>query len=143
MLHRVGRGYALAHANLDRMRRIQAATQALSAVLDPGDGATQFLAEVASGCSAQAAELTLTRGDTVQAHRFVASPDARRQVATGLDTALTRTVLAGPLPTHLVAQPRRPAAGGVPGPARRGPSPASRRRRFGPPAGVTAWPFRS
>src|SRR6185312_10746995 len=57
LLHRVGRGYALAHAELDRMRRMQGAARTLATVLDPREDVVPFLAETARCCRAEAVYL--------------------------------------------------------------------------------------
>ena len=107
LLHRAGRGYALARADLDRMHCQQAAARTLSAVLDPWEGASPFLAEVARCCSADAAELALSQGNSLNSHRYARADDGDRGTIT-TDVTLTAVLLAGELPALIASQPRRP-----------------------------------
>jgi diguanylate cyclase (GGDEF)-like protein/PAS domain S-box-containing protein len=110
LLHSAGRGYALAHADLERIHRLQAGTRALSAVPDVRLDPMPFLTEVAHGCRALGAELALRRdeGQGFEAYRYRAE-DRPSSSSSATDTALTRTVLSQPLPLHTVGQPRSPA----------------------------------
>jgi diguanylate cyclase (GGDEF)-like protein/PAS domain S-box-containing protein len=105
LLHLAGRGYPLARADLDRIRRLQAGTRALSAVHDVRLEATPFLTELAHSCRALGAELALRRrdGEGFEAYRYRA---ASRQDSTSPAAAvdLTRTVLSERLPLHAVGQ---------------------------------------
>ncbi len=120
LLHRLSKGYALAHADLDRLRRLQTATHAMSSAIDLQRGIAAFLPEVAACCRAQAAELVLPGGDLPEAQCYLASgrsatsPEARRVLVP--DTgALTGLLLVQDLPVHVVAEPRRAPGRLIPG----------------------------
>ena len=108
LLHWAGRGYADADADLARMRRLQAATHALSATIDPREDAEAFVAEVARCCSAQAALLALVRDDRLETHQSTVTPEAGRPVGGGDRTGAAALLFAGALPAIGVAEPRRP-----------------------------------
>jgi len=107
VLHSAGRGYALAHADLERIHSLQAGTRALSAVHDVRLDPLPFLTELAHGCRALGAELALRRreGEGIEAYRYRAAtrPGSTTSAA---DVVLTRTILSEPLPLHTVGQPR-------------------------------------
>jgi hypothetical protein len=152
LLHLAGRGYPLARADLDRIRRLQAGTRAPSAVHDVRLEATPFLTELAHSCQALGAELALRRhdGEGFDAFRYRAS-SRQESASPTAEASLTKTVLAEPLPLHAVGQSgpaagrQRPRGRSAPGccgrPCRRtGPGPGARaaHRRCAPaqqPAG--------
>jgi diguanylate cyclase (GGDEF)-like protein/PAS domain S-box-containing protein len=105
LLHLAGRGYPLARADLDRIRRLQAGTRALSAVHDVRLEATPFLTELAHSCQALGAELALHRhdGEGFDAFRYRA-PSRQESASPAAEDSLTKTVLAEPLPLHAVGQ---------------------------------------
>ncbi len=105
LLHLAGRGYPLARADLDRIRRLQAGTRALSAVHDVRLEATPFLTELAHSCQALGAELALRRrdGEGLEAYRYRAT--TRQELASSAaEEVLTRTLLSERLPVHAIGQ---------------------------------------
>jgi diguanylate cyclase (GGDEF)-like protein/PAS domain S-box-containing protein len=112
LLHSAGRGYALAHADLQRIHRLQAGTRALSAVPDVRLDPMPFLTELAHGCRALGAELALRRddGSGIDAYRYRSATRPGWPTVAN-DTALSRTVLSEPLPLHTIGQPKTPPPG--------------------------------
>jgi diguanylate cyclase (GGDEF)-like protein/PAS domain S-box-containing protein len=107
LLHSTGRGYALAHADLERIHSLQAGTRALSAVHDVRLDPVPFLTELAAGCRAQGAELALHgRGGGIEAYRYGVAARSASEVA---ETVLTATMLAARLPVQVIGQPRSPS----------------------------------
>ncbi|HST80720.1 MAG TPA: EAL domain-containing protein [Kineosporiaceae bacterium] len=128
LLHLAGRGYPLARADLDRIRRLQAGTRALSAVHDVRLEATPFLTELAHSCQALGAELALRRhdGEGFDAYRYRAA-SRQESVSPAAEASLTKIVLAEPLPLHAVGQT---------GPAARWPNALRALRRRWPRGGL-------
>ncbi|MDX6224556.1 MAG: hypothetical protein QOE64_932 [Frankiales bacterium] len=107
VLHLAYRGYAVARAERHRLNALHRAAQALATPLDPRDGISAFLAEVAACFDAGAASLVL-RGDGVREVRRVSDQGETVVLEPDDVASLEGALAAQPGPMRLVADRRDP-----------------------------------
>jgi diguanylate cyclase (GGDEF)-like protein/PAS domain S-box-containing protein len=101
VLHQLGRRYALAMVDVDRIRWLQAAAGSLAAARSVDEAAYRFLTEAARTCRVRAAELTLVHDDRRVTHRFGAPAPA------GVRDSITTILLTHEMPVHASASSAR------------------------------------